>query len=159
MGSSCSLLVLLSLCVWLMCSLSITLIFTTKKIRGCKYYVCVTWVKIPKAGTNFGRKIFFIFCIKSLKMRAFRGTAVYSHCSRPTFQRCLLPPSSGWWLWRQYAPLKRWSIPRLHGAISQKALIFILATMRSWTLTMNNLVSLHVGKDLILEKLKYPQSC
>jgi hypothetical protein len=35
--------------------------------------------------------------------------------SRPTFQRCLLP--------------------RLHGAISQKAVIFILAVGRTWNLT------------------------
>jgi hypothetical protein len=39
--------------------------------------------------------------------------------SRPTFQKCVLPPSSG--LWSQYSPLKRRSTPpRLHGATSQK---------------------------------------
>jgi hypothetical protein len=45
---------------------------------------------------------------------------------RQTFQGCVLPPSLPWW-WRQYAPLKLWSaLTRLHGAISQKAIIFIL---------------------------------
>jgi hypothetical protein len=49
---------------------------------------------------------------------------VWSRWSRPTFQRCGLHPSSGRWR-RQYAPLKRRSTStRLHGSISQKAVIF-----------------------------------
>jgi hypothetical protein len=32
----------------------------------------------------------------------------------------------------QHAPLKRRSTPRLHGATSQKALIFILTSVRTW---------------------------
>jgi hypothetical protein len=47
-------------------------------------------------------------------------------------QRCVLPP---WW-WRQHAPLKRRSTSIwLHGSISQKALNFILAAVRTWNLT------------------------
>jgi hypothetical protein len=47
-----------------------------------------------------------------------------------TFQRCVLPPSSG-------RPLKCLSAStRLHGATSQKAvIIFTLAAMRTWNLT------------------------
>jgi hypothetical protein len=51
----------------------------------------------------------------------------------PVFQRCLVPPSSGWrvthppWWWRRKSPLKRRSTStRLHGAISQKAVIISL---------------------------------
>jgi hypothetical protein len=52
----------------------------------------------------------------------------------PTFQRNLLPPSTGWWQ-RQYAPLKRRSIStRLHGTTSQKTAIFILIAIRTWNL-------------------------
>jgi hypothetical protein len=29
----------------------------------------------------------------------------WSHWSRPTFQKCVLPSWAGWW-WRQYTPLK-----------------------------------------------------
>jgi hypothetical protein len=40
-----------------------------------------------------------------------------------------------WW-WRQYAPLKyRSTSMRLHGAMSQMAVIFVLTTMRIWNLT------------------------
>jgi hypothetical protein len=59
--------------------------------------------------------------------------------SRPTFQRCILPPASGWWImnnylspwwWSQYAPLKHRSTPtRLLGATYQKALIFKFITI------------------------------
>jgi hypothetical protein len=42
--------------------------------------------------------------------------------------------SSPWW-WRQYALLKHWCTLRLHGAMSQKAFIFVLAAMRTWNLT------------------------
>jgi hypothetical protein len=42
--------------------------------------------------------------------------------------------SSPWW-WRQYAPLKCLSTQtRLHGAITQMALIFLLAAVRTWNL-------------------------
>jgi hypothetical protein len=38
--------------------------------------------------------------------------------------------------WRQYVPLKRLSAPtRQHGAISQKAVMFILTAVRTWKLT------------------------
>jgi hypothetical protein len=38
--------------------------------------------------------------------------------------------------WRQFAPLKRRPTPtRLHGAISHKELIFILAAVKTWNLT------------------------
>jgi hypothetical protein len=53
--------------------------------------------------------------------------------SRPTFQRCVLSPSSR--RWRQYAPLKsRSNSTRLHRAISHKGVIFILV-VRTWNLT------------------------
>jgi hypothetical protein len=42
--------------------------------------------------------------------------------------------SSPWW-WRQYAPPKRRSTSRLHVAIFLKAVIFILAAVRTWNLT------------------------
>jgi hypothetical protein len=49
------------------------------------------------------------------------------------FEECSLP----WW-WRQYAPLKRRSTStRLHGAIFQKTIIFMLATMKTWNITRN----------------------
>jgi hypothetical protein len=50
-----------------------------------------------------------------MKIRAFWDIAPYS--------LEVLPPSSPP-RWRQYTPLKRWSTPRLHSAISQKALTF-----------------------------------
>jgi hypothetical protein len=44
--------------------------------------------------------------------------------------------SSLWW-WRWYAPLKRRSTAmRLYGEISQKVVIFILAPVRTWNLTI-----------------------
>jgi hypothetical protein len=49
-----------------------------------------------------------------------RCSAVKSCWSRPTFQRCVIPSSP--WRWRQYAPNWR----RLHGATSQKAVIWIM---------------------------------
>jgi hypothetical protein len=62
----------------------------------------------------------------------FRGAYCLYHQGwdfRPTFQRCILPPSSGmsdhlWW-WRQYSPLKRRSTIILHGSISQKTTLNI----------------------------------
>jgi hypothetical protein len=46
---------------------------------------------------------------------------------------------SPWW-WRQQALLKRRSIStRLHGATSQKTVIFMLASLRTWNLTFCNL--------------------
>jgi hypothetical protein len=39
----------------------------------------------------------------------------------------------------QYAPLKRRSTPRLHGAITQEALIFILDAVTTWNLTRNSI--------------------
>jgi hypothetical protein len=43
--------------------------------------------------------------------------------------------SSLWW-WRQYAPMKRrYTSTRLHQTIYQKAVIFILAAVRTWNLT------------------------
>jgi hypothetical protein len=46
---------------------------------------------------------------------------------------CLHHRSSPWW-WRQYALLKLRCTPtRLHGAIFQKAFIFILTAMRAWS--------------------------
>jgi hypothetical protein len=60
--------------------------------------------------------------------------AVQYHRSKPTFQRCSLPPSSG--CQRQQAPLKRCSTSmRLHNTVSQKAVIFIATTVRTWNLT------------------------
>jgi hypothetical protein len=42
--------------------------------------------------------------------------------------------SLAWW-WMRYVPLKHQStLSRLHGAISEKAVIFILADVRTWTL-------------------------
>lgn len=42
--------------------------------------------------------------------------------------------------WRQYAPLKHQpTCTRLHCVISQRAVIFILATLRTWNLTMQSL--------------------
>jgi hypothetical protein len=47
----------------------------------------------------------------------------------PKFQR------QSTWQWRQYAYVKTWSTSvRLHCAISQKAVIVMLAVMRTWTL-------------------------
>jgi hypothetical protein len=47
--------------------------------------------------------------------------------------------SSPWW-WRQYAPLKRRSTSMwLYGATSQKTLNFILAAVRTWSLTKQGL--------------------
>jgi hypothetical protein len=43
-------------------------------------------------------------------------SAVRSRWSRPTFQRCVLPPSSGR-CWKRYTPL------RLHDAISEKTIV------------------------------------
>jgi hypothetical protein len=61
----------------------------------------------------------------------------------PTFQKCVLPPSSGrslWW-WRQYEPLKRRSTSTwLHGSTYQKTLNFILAAVRTWNLKRFHLV-------------------
>jgi hypothetical protein len=58
---------------------------------------------------------------------------------RPTFQGCVLLSLSKWLItddylspscWRQYAPLNpRSTLTRLHGAISQKAVIFKLASV------------------------------
>jgi hypothetical protein len=42
--------------------------------------------------------------------------------------------SSLWW-WRQYTPETSVFFKRLHGTISKKAVIFILASMRTWNLT------------------------
>jgi hypothetical protein len=47
-------------------------------------------------------------------------STVYSR-SRPTFLRCVLSPSSGWW-WRQYTPLKRLS---REGSHLQSVICFI----------------------------------
>jgi hypothetical protein len=65
-----------------------------------------------------------------LKMTAFWGIVPCSLVKiDKTFQRCILPPSSG------YTSLKRWSTStRLHGTISQKTVIFVLATVRILTL-------------------------
>jgi hypothetical protein len=52
-----------------------------------------------------------------------RCFAVQSRRSWTTFQRCLLPPSSG----RFYT--------RLHSAISQKAVTFKLAAVKTWNIT------------------------
>jgi hypothetical protein len=49
---------------------------------------------------------------------------VVSGTSLPTFQKCLLPPSSG----------NECTSTSLHGATSQKTVIFILAAMRTWNL-------------------------
>jgi len=44
------------------------------------------------------------------------------HGRVPTFQRTLLPPSSGW-RWRHYGPLKLWYLTTaLHGITTQKTL-------------------------------------
>jgi hypothetical protein len=43
--------------------------------------------------------------------------------------------SSPWWWW-QNVPLKRRATPRLHGAISRKADIYILAAVRTWNLIL-----------------------
>jgi hypothetical protein len=54
---------------------------------------------------------------------------------------CLYLQGSLPWLWGQYAPLNRRSTStRLYGAIPQKALIFILATVRTWNLTFVTLL-------------------
>jgi hypothetical protein len=49
--------------------------------------------------------------------------------------RCVMPPSSGssaWW-WRKNTPLKRRSASmRVHGAVSKKAVIAKLPTVRTW---------------------------
>jgi hypothetical protein len=55
-------------------------------------------------------------------------SAVLSAWSRPAFQRFVVIPSSPWWR-KQYASLKRRSTStRLHSAVSQKAVIFILSS-------------------------------
>jgi hypothetical protein len=57
-----------------------------------------------------------------MKMTAFRDIVPCSLVALP------------WW-WRQYARLKRWSTSkRLYSAVSQKAVIFILTTARTWNL-------------------------
>jgi hypothetical protein len=68
--------------------------------------------------------------------------AVSSHRSWLTFQKCVLSPSSPWW-WRLYAPVKsRAASTRLHGAISEKVVSFILASVRTWNITDYQLVRL-----------------
>jgi hypothetical protein len=68
-----------------------------------------------------------------MKMTAFWDIAPCCfRWSRPTFRRCVLPPSSGRSL-SQYARLKRRSTSAiLHGGIYQKVIIFKLA---AWNLT------------------------
>jgi hypothetical protein len=58
-------------------------------------------------------------------------------CFHTFFCRC-------WW-WRQFTPLKHRSTPtRLHGGITRKALIFIVASVRTWNLTFRiYLVQIH----------------
>jgi hypothetical protein len=72
---------------------------------------------------------------------------------------CLLPPSSGQWQ-GQYAPLKRQSASmRLHSAIYQKAVIFILAAMRTWNLTRGSgCVTVHGTVTLAWKKWGKPQN-
>jgi hypothetical protein len=61
--------------------------------------------------------------------------AVWSGRSLPTFQRCLLPPSSG--RWGLIASTSETSVNfyQTHGATSQKTAIFILAAVRTWNFT------------------------
>jgi hypothetical protein len=81
--------------------------------------------------------LFLLGDAKAKDERVFWDIAPCSLKSRPTFQRCVMSPSSGRWWWKQYASLKRRSTPtRQHGAISQKTLIFILYALRTWNLTM-----------------------
>jgi hypothetical protein len=48
---------------------------------------------------------------------------------------------SPWW-WRQYAPLRRrFTSTRLHGTISQKTVIFMLAVVRTWNLTSSKVTA------------------
>jgi hypothetical protein len=65
-------------------------------------------------------------------MRAFRDVAP---CSLFGVDRCFRCDDSSPWWWRQYASLKRRCTPtRLHGAVSQKVLIFIPAAVRTGNL-------------------------
>jgi hypothetical protein len=76
---------------------------------------------------------------------------VYSGRRLPTFQRCLLHPSSG----------RFWTSTRLHGATSQKTVIFILAAVRIWNLTNFFGHALHIFRELksgILAR-KHTASC
>jgi hypothetical protein len=51
-------------------------------------------------------------------------------------QKLLFTAYSLPWWWRQFAPLKCQSTSmRLHGVVSQEAVIFIFTTMRTWNLT------------------------
>jgi hypothetical protein len=64
-----------------------------------------------------------------------------SRMSKPTFQMCILPPSSVPWWWRQYVRLKwQYTSLGLCGATSQKAIIFIFTTMKTWNVTKFNWV-------------------
>jgi hypothetical protein len=58
-------------------------------------------------------------------------SAMQSRWRRPTFQKCILPPLSWYWWWRQYTPPKRRYTPtKLQGSLSQKNLICVLSVVR-----------------------------
>jgi hypothetical protein len=74
----------------------------------------------------------------------FRGL----YCLHRQGDEYLLP----WW-WRQYALLNHQSTPRLHSSVYQKAIIFVLATMRTWNVTWSTMIlfsSVYFRKYLFL---------
>jgi hypothetical protein len=97
-------------------------------------YFCYRHI-VPHSSLKLGYAyiFMFLFCFEDYSLLEY--SALYSRWSRPTFHRCVLPQSSGRW-WLQFATLKRPSNQtRLHGAISLKALIFMSAVVRTWSLT------------------------
>jgi hypothetical protein len=72
-----------------------------------------------------------------MRMLIFWNVAMLSCRNWPVFQGCLLPPSSGQWVPMMEAvssPETSVSSKRLHGTTSQKTVILILSTMRTWNL-------------------------
>jgi hypothetical protein len=67
--------------------------------------------------------------------------SIQSRRSRPKLQWCLFRPSPVWfWWWRQQGPQKHQSTStRLHGALSQKAVVFTLMLF-FWTVALCVLV-------------------
>jgi hypothetical protein len=87
-------------------------------------------------------------------------SAVQSRWKGPTFQGCVLPPSTrrwiNWW-WRQYAPLKRRSTSTwLHEPTSQMTLNFILAAVRTWYLTCPLLSDHFQNFNISTSLIKFP---
>jgi hypothetical protein len=64
---------------------------------------------------------------KFSRRRVWSYTAVYNNC-RPTFQRYVLPPSSG----NQHVPLKPRPTIILHGSTSQKTILILIVYFMGW---------------------------